>query len=125
MWNVPRNLTPFPSPGAHLLDSAQCEPVAEPGSPASYTTLLDDLRLTRGSRVVFHAFLLLGLLAGAVGTGAAVYNVEWGGDPDQVLGLQIAFSWAVVAIVDVVLLATVVGVDVIFRGLRRVIRGVG
>jgi len=86
--------------------------------------LRDRLTLTRGARILVHALLLVGVLAGAIGTGFAFYNVESGIDPDQVLGLQIGFSWIVVAIAEVALLGTVVALDAIVRGVRSLVRAV-
>jgi len=78
-----------------------------------------NLKLTVGGRAVFTALLALGVLAGATGTGFAFYNVESSHDPEQVLGLQIAFSWIVAGIIDAVLLSLVTGFDSAFRAVRR------
>jgi hypothetical protein len=124
MWNVPRDLTPFPRPGEKLLGAAPSEQV-ERSLRAGYAWLLRDrLKLTRGARILVHALLVLGVLAGTVGTGVAFYNVESGIDPDQVLVLQIAFGWAVVAIVEAVLLGMVVASDAILRGVVSIVRAV-
>lgn len=123
MWNVPRDLTPFPRPGEKLLGSEPSEQ-GERRWHARASLLRDRLKLTRGARILVHALLVLGLLVGAGGTGVAFYNVESGIDPDQVLGLQIAFSWVVVAIVEAVLLGMVVASDAILRGVRSVVRAV-
>ena len=90
-----------------------------------YQSLLRDrLKLTRGARILSHALLLLGALAGAISTGVAFYNVESGIDPDQVLGLQIGFSWVVVAIAEALLLGTLVALDAIVRRVRSLVRTV-
>jgi hypothetical protein len=84
---------------------------------AAYRSWLrETLRLTLGGRVAFTILLSIGLLAGAAGTGFAFYNVGSGRDPDQVLGLQIVFSWVVVAVLEAVALALVAVLDAAFRG---------
>jgi hypothetical protein len=74
------------------------------------------LGLTLPGRVVASALLSLGLLTALTGTGFAFYNITYGHDPDQVLGLQIAFSWIVSGLLTTVLLAVVIALDF---GLRR------
>jgi hypothetical protein len=64
---------------------------------------------------VFTVLLLIGAVAGATGTGFAFYNVESGHDPDQVLGVQIASSWFVVAVVEAVILGVVWTIDAAYR----------
>jgi hypothetical protein len=123
--DVPRDLTPFPRPGERLLGGPAPSELVEPLWRTRYVSLLRDrLKLTRGTRILVHALLLVGVLAGAIGTGVAFYNVESGIDPDQVLGLQIGFSWIVVAIAEVALLGTVVALDAIVRGVRSLVRAV-
>jgi hypothetical protein len=109
-----------------LVDApARSEPVVDCPWRTRYQSLLRDrLKLTRGARILFHALLLLGALAGAIGTGVAFYNVESGSDPDQVLGLQIGFSWVVVAIAEALLLGTLVALDAIVRRVRSLVRTV-
>jgi len=52
--------------------------------------LRDNLKLTNGGQFAVSILLLIGVAAGAIGTGFAFYNVESGHDPDPALGLQIA-----------------------------------
>jgi len=75
------------------------------------------LRLSLAGRVLFTFFLLIGWAVGAAGTVIAFYNVESGSDPDQALPFQIAFSWIVVGLVEVVVLGVVIAVDRGFRGI--------
>jgi len=83
-----------------------------------WSWLRTEFRLTVGGRIAFTVLLALGIVAGAVGTGFAFYNVEWRHEPDQVLGLQIAFSWIVAGLCAAVLLGIVAGVDSVFRFAR-------
>ena len=124
--DVPRDLTPFPRPGERLVDApARSERVVDCPWRTRYQSLLRDrLKLTRGARILSHGLLLLGALAGAISTGVAFYNVESGIDPDQVLGLQIGFSWVVVAIAEALLLGTLVALDAIVRRVRSLVRTV-
>ena len=84
---------------------------------AYWSWLGEKLKLTVGGRIVFTVMLLIGVGAGAVGTGFAFYNVESGHDPDQALGLQIAFSWFVVAALETLILGVVAAIDAACRGL--------
>jgi hypothetical protein len=77
--------------------------------------LRDKLRLTIVGQLAVSVLLLIGVAAGAVGTGFAVYNVESGHDPEQALGPQIAFSWVVAALLVGMLVGIVVAVDAAFR----------
>ena len=77
--------------------------------------LRDNLKLTIGGQLAVSVLLLIGVAAGAIGTGFAFYNVESGHDPDQALGLQIAFSWVVAAVLVGILVGIVVAVDAAFR----------
>ena len=72
-------------------------------------------KLTIGGQLAVSVLLLIGVAAGAVGTGFAFYNVESGRDPDVALGLQIAFSWVVAAVVVGIPVGIVVAVDAAFR----------
>jgi hypothetical protein len=74
-----------------------------------------NLKLTGGGQLAVSVLLLIGVVAGAIGTGFAFYNVESGHDPDQALGLQIAFSWVVAAVLVGILVGIVVAVDAAFR----------
>jgi hypothetical protein len=71
--DVPRDLTPFPRPGERLVDApARSERVVDCPWRTRYQSLLRDrLKLTRGARILSHALLLLGALAGAISTGVA------------------------------------------------------
>lgn len=83
-----------------------------------WSWLRTKFHLTVGGRIAFTLFLALAIAAGATGTGFAFYNVEWGHDRDQVLGLQVAFSWVVAGICAAVLLGIVAGIDSLFRTVR-------
>jgi hypothetical protein len=77
--------------------------------------LRDNLKRTIGGQLAVSLLLLIGVAAGAIGTGFAFYNVESGHDPDQALGLQIVFSWVVAAVLAGILVGIVVAVDAAFR----------
>jgi hypothetical protein len=85
---------------------------------AYWSWLRTEFKLTVGGRIAFTLFLVLGVAAGAAGTGFAFYNVESGHDPDQALGVQIAFSWVAAGIFDAALLGLVTGIDSAFRRIR-------
>ena len=95
----------------------------EIAAKATYTSIMngyrawlrDNLKLTIGGQLAVSVLLLIGAAAGAVGTGFAFYNVESGRDPDVALGLQIAFSWVVAAVVVGIPVGIVVAVDAAFR----------
>lgn len=121
---------PFPKPGEKLLDAARPSGLhVNYGSPRrsllqEFRASCDGLKLTVGGRIALGGFGGVGLLGGIVGTGAAVYNVVSGTDPDIAGGAQLAFTWLVVAIFEVVTLGVVVTLDAVFRGIRSAVRAI-
>ena len=118
---VPSDLTPFPKPGERLAGGPLVSSTDEPAD-GYWSLLRDRLKLTRGARIAFTLLLALGLLAGLVGTGFAIHNVESGIDPDAAGSLQIGFTWIVVAVFEVPALAIVIGLNGAFLGVRSLVR---